>query len=93
MKYTYTVSIEKETEIKIPLYFKLTNGIIPDSYFAILKEDLAISNWMGKDITYHNHPSVIAKHLSNPEFVELTAEEFKEAMDDSLETIKALYHS
>lgn len=67
----------EEIEINLPLYFKLNNGVIQDSYFAILKDDLVISNWGGRDILIGRFPEHIAKLTLDKDYQEVSKEEFK----------------
>ena len=70
----------EEIEINLPLYFKLNNGVIQDSYFAILKEDLVISNWGGRDILIGRFPEHIAKLTLDKDYQQITETEFKTAL-------------
>ena len=50
MTIKFKTEVENEIALELPLYFKLINGVIQDSYFAIIREDLGISNWGGRYI-------------------------------------------
>jgi hypothetical protein len=77
MKIKFKTEIENEIEIELPLFFKLNNGTIQDSYFAILKEDLGISNWGGRDLLVNRYPEHIAKLTLDKDYKQISEEEFK----------------
>ena len=76
----FKIETSEEIEIKLPLYFKLNNGVIQDSYFAIIKEDLGISNWGGRDILVNRFPEHIAKLTLDKDYQQITEAEFKTAL-------------
>ena len=83
MKIKLKTEIEKEIEIELPYYFKLTNGVIADSYFAILSENHTISNWRSEDIVVTNYSMHISALINTEGFVEISKEEFKTALTQS----------
>jgi hypothetical protein len=76
----FKIETSEEIEIKLPLYFKLNNGVIQDSYFAIIREDLGISNWGGRDILVNRFPEHIAKLTLDKDYQQITEAEFKTAL-------------
>lgn len=77
MKYKFKTEIKKEIEIELPYFFKLKNLVIPDSYFAILSENKAISSWRGSDLCINNYPEHIADMMFNIDAEEISKEEFQ----------------
>lgn len=77
MKYKTKKQIETEIEINLPYFFKLDNKVIDSSYFAIISEDLAISNWRKEDIKVSRCSEHIASLIHTENFVEITKDEFK----------------
>jgi len=77
MKYKLKTEVETEVEIELPYYFKLTNNVISNSYFAILNKNKGISNWRCEDIVVNQYPPAIASLINSPGFEEISKEEFK----------------
>jgi hypothetical protein len=76
----FKIETSEEIEVQLPLYFKLINGVIQDSYFAIIKEDLGISNWGGRDILVSRFPEHIAKLTLDKDYQQITETEFKTSL-------------
>ena len=76
----FKIETSEEIEVQLPLYFKLINGVIKDSYFAIIREDLGISNWGGRDILVNRFPEHIAKLTLDKDYQQITEAEFKTAL-------------
>lgn len=83
MKFKLKTEIENEIEIELPYYWKISNGVINDSYFAILSENQGISNWRGDNILLNQYPPAIATLINTEGFKEITKEEFKTALTQS----------
>jgi hypothetical protein len=83
MKYKVKTEVETEVEIELPYYWKLSNGIIHDSYFAILTENQGISNWRGENILLNQYPPAIATLINTEGFKQISKEEFKTALTQS----------
>ena len=80
MKFKLKTEIETEIQIELPYYFKLSNNVINDSYFAILNEKKFISNWRCEDINFGQYPHAIASLINTPGFQEISKEEFKTSL-------------
>jgi len=80
MTIKFKTEVENEIELELPLYFKLNNGVIQDSYFALIREDLGISNWGGRDILVNRFPEHIAKLTLDKDYQQITETEFKTAL-------------
>jgi hypothetical protein len=81
MKYKYTIETEHEIEIELPYYFKIENSNIQDSYFAIISENVGISNWRLNDISSITCPQILTRWIKGSK--QITAEEFKTALTQS----------
>jgi hypothetical protein len=83
MKYKLKKQVETETEIELPYFFKLDNKVIDSSYFAIINENLAISNWRKESINVSSSTQHIADLINSENFVQITKEEFKTVLTQS----------
>jgi hypothetical protein len=81
MKYKFKTEVENEIEIELPYYFKIENSHIADSYFAIISENVGISNWTLNDISSISCPQILLKWIEGSK--QITAEEFKTALTQS----------
>jgi hypothetical protein len=81
MKYKFKTEIETEIEIELPYYFKIENSHITDSYFAIISENIGISNWRLNDISSITCPQILTRWIKGSK--QITAEEFKIALTQS----------
>ena len=81
MKYKFKTEVENEIEIELPYFFKIENSHIQDSYFAIISENLGISNWRLNDISSISCPQILLKWIKGSK--KITAEEFKTALTQS----------
>lgn len=81
MKYKFKTEVENEIEIELPYYFKIENSHIEDSYFAIISENVGISNWRLNDISSISCPQILLKWIKGSK--QITAEEFKTALTQS----------
>jgi len=84
MKITTKQTIEVEKEIKLPIFLKRVTG----SYYGLLSDDNAIkfdSVSIEKTIT-----NVVVQWIGDSDTVEITAEEFTTAFDNTLEQIQQL---
>lgn len=87
MKYKLKTEVETEVEIELPYYFKLTNNVISNSYFAILNKNKGISNWRCEDIVVNQYPPAIASLIDSPGFEEISKEEFKISLTQTFNNI------
>ena len=87
MKYKVKTEVETEVEIELPYFFKLTNNVINDSYFAILNKNKGISNWRCEDIVLNQYPTSIASLIHTPGFQEISKEEFKTSLIQTCNTL------
>jgi hypothetical protein len=81
MKYKFKTEVENEIEIELPYYFKIENSHIANSYFAIISENVGISNWRLNDISSISCPQILLKWIEGSK--QITAEEFKTALTQS----------
>jgi hypothetical protein len=81
MKYKFKTEVENEIEIELPYYFKIENSHIADSYFAIISENVGISNWRLNDISSISCPQILLKWIEGSK--QITAAEFKTALTQS----------
>ena len=81
MKYKVKTETEHEIEIELPYYFKIVNSHIQDSYFAIISENLGISNWRLNDISSISCPQILTRWIEGS--IQISAEEFKTALTQS----------
>jgi CRISPR/Cas system endoribonuclease Cas6 (RAMP superfamily) len=86
MKQTITIETKKEVEIDLPHYFK-TNS----AYYAAVSEDMAISIFSMRDINIFSFSSVVLRHIESPDYIEISALEFEEAMTQTFFNIKEEY--
>jgi hypothetical protein len=77
MKYKIKKQIENEIEIELPYFFKLDNKVIDSSYFAIINENLAVSNWRKESLNISSSTEHIADLINSENFVQISKEEFK----------------
>jgi len=77
MKYKTKKQIETEIEIELPYFFKLDNKVIDSSYFAIINENLAVSNWRKESLNISSSTEHIADLINSENFVQISKEEFK----------------
>ena len=87
MKYKLKKQIENEIEIELPYFFKLDNKVIDSSYFAIINENLAISNWRKESINVSGSTEHIADLINSENFVQISKEEFKIQLTQTCNTL------
>jgi hypothetical protein len=87
MKYKIKKQIENEIEIELPYFFKLDNKVIDSSYFAIINENLAVSNWRKESLNVSSSTGHIADLINSENFVEITKEEFKIQLTQTCNTL------
>jgi len=87
MKYKIKKQIENEIEIELPYFFKLDNKVIDSSYFAIINENLAISNWRKESINVSSSTEHIADLINSENFIQISKEEFKIQLTQTCNTL------
>jgi hypothetical protein len=87
MKYKIKKQIENEIEIELPYFFKLDNKVIDSSYFAIINENLAVSNWRKESLNVSSSTEHIADLINSENFVQISKEEFKIQLTQTCNTL------
>jgi len=87
MKYKIKKQIENEIEIELPYFFKLDNKVIDSSYFAIINENLAVSNWRKESINVSSSTEHIADLINSENFIQISKEEFKIQLTQTCNTL------